>query len=192
MSITKLFHKHTPVLIYHRGQRLSAPENSMWAFKQAVREKALMIELDITQSLDQEIMVFHDDTVGRKTNGTGLISNKTLKEIKALKIDYNGSLTKEKIPTLKAVPERNKTYTKETQEAIFEFLETEDPILLLYIKFISYNFLRPIEVCRLKVGDINLEDKIITFKAKNSPLKTKDCFCLNLINREVHQSKYQE
>ena len=78
-----------------------------------------------------------------------------------------------KIPTLKAIPERNKTYTKETQEAIFEYLKNEDPILLLYIKFISYNFLRPIEVCRLKVGDINLEDKIITFKAKNSPLKTK-------------------
>ena len=78
-----------------------------------------------------------------------------------------------KIPTLKAVPERNKTYTKETQEAIFEFLETEDPILLLYIKFISYNFLRPIEVNRLMVGDINLKDKIIAFKAKNSPLKTK-------------------
>ena len=78
-----------------------------------------------------------------------------------------------KIPTLKAIPERNKTYTKETQEAIFKFLETKDPTLLLYIKFISYNFLRPIEVCRLKVGDINLIDKTIAFKAKNSPLKTK-------------------
>ncbi len=78
-----------------------------------------------------------------------------------------------KIPTLKAIPERNKTYTKETQEAIFKFLETKDPILLLYIKFISYNFLRPIEVSRLLVPDINLKDRLITFKAKNSPLKTK-------------------
>jgi len=78
-----------------------------------------------------------------------------------------------KIPVLKAIPERNKTYTNETQEEIFRFLKTEDPILLLYIKFISYNFLRPIEVNRLKVGDINLENKTIQFKAKNSPLKTK-------------------
>ena len=78
-----------------------------------------------------------------------------------------------KIPVLKAIPERNKTYTNETQEGIFKFLETKDPMLLLYIKFICYNFLRPIEVNRLKVGDINLKDKTIQFKAKNSPLKTK-------------------
>ena len=78
-----------------------------------------------------------------------------------------------RIPVLKAIPHRNKTYTNQTQEAIFKFLETEDPVLLLYIKFISYNFLRPIEVNRLRVGDINLKEKTISFKAKNSPLKTK-------------------
>jgi len=78
-----------------------------------------------------------------------------------------------KIPVLKAIPERNKTYTNATQDEIFNYLEKEDPILLLYIKFISFNFLRPIEVNRLKVGDINLTDKTIQFKAKNSPLKTK-------------------
>jgi len=78
-----------------------------------------------------------------------------------------------KIPILKSIPERNKTYTLEVQENIFTYLEKEDPILLLYIKFISYNLLRPIEVCRLKVGDINLKNKTIQFKAKNSPLKTK-------------------
>ncbi|WMI70061.1 site-specific integrase [Mangrovimonas sp. YM274] len=78
-----------------------------------------------------------------------------------------------KIPVLKSTPERNKTYSNETQEAIFEYLEEKDPILLLYIKFISYNFLRPIEVCRLKVKDINVNNRTIQFKAKNSPLKTK-------------------
>ena len=78
-----------------------------------------------------------------------------------------------KIPILKTTPERNKTYTKEIQEDIFKYLEEKDPLLLLYIKFVSYNFLRPIEVNRLKVGDINLKNKTIQFKAKNSPLKTK-------------------
>ncbi len=78
-----------------------------------------------------------------------------------------------KIPVLKSIPKRNKTYTKEIQEEIFTYLEEKDPILLLYIKFISYNFLRPIEVCRLKAGDINLATHTIQFKAKNSPLKTK-------------------
>lgn len=45
--------------------------------------------------------------------------------------------------------------------------------MLLYIKFIAYNFLRPLEVCRLKVGDLNIENKSLSFKAKNSSLKTK-------------------
>ena len=78
-----------------------------------------------------------------------------------------------KIPVLKSTPERNKTYTSEKQEQIFDFLENKDPLLLLYIKFISYNFLRPIEVNRLRVGDLNLKDKMIRFKAKNSAFKTK-------------------
>lgn len=77
------------------------------------------------------------------------------------------------ISVLKTVPERNKTYTTQKQEDIFTYLEEQDPILLLFIKFISYNFLRPIEVCRLKVGDLNLSNNTIQFKAKNSSFKTK-------------------
>ena len=78
-----------------------------------------------------------------------------------------------KISVLKSIPKRNKTYKDETQEAIFEYLEKNDKVLLLFIKFISFNFLRPIEVCRLKVKDIDVTNRTIQFKAKNSPLKTK-------------------
>ncbi|WP_338731553.1 tyrosine-type recombinase/integrase [Mangrovimonas cancribranchiae] len=78
-----------------------------------------------------------------------------------------------KIKNLKTTTTRNKTYTKIQQQEIFDHLENEDPTLLLFIKFVSYNFLRPIEVCRLKIGDINAENRTLSFKAKNSPLKTK-------------------
>ncbi len=78
-----------------------------------------------------------------------------------------------KIPVLKTTPERNKTYSEQLQKDIYVYLEIEDPLLLLYIKFISYNFLRPIEVCRLKIKDINLKSKVIQFKAKNKLFKTK-------------------
>ncbi|WP_372758106.1 tyrosine-type recombinase/integrase [Mariniflexile sp.] len=78
-----------------------------------------------------------------------------------------------KIANLKSIPKRNKTYSTEDQEKIFAYLKVEDPILLLYIQFISYNFLRPIEACRLKIKDFNLTNNTIQFKAKNSPLKTK-------------------
>ncbi|MEL0650750.1 site-specific integrase [Algibacter sp. TI.3.09] len=78
-----------------------------------------------------------------------------------------------KISVLKSIPKRNQTYSANEQEDIFKYLEKEDPILLLYIKFISYNLLRPIEVCRLKIKDFDLKNNTIKFKAKNSPLKTK-------------------
>lgn len=77
------------------------------------------------------------------------------------------------IPVLKSKPERNKTYSLKVQENIFEYLEKQDPILLLFIKFVSYNFIRPIEVCRLRVKDVHIKSRTIEFKAKNSPLKTK-------------------
>ncbi len=78
-----------------------------------------------------------------------------------------------KIKNHKTTTTRNKTYTKVQQKEIFDYLEKEDPTLLLFIQFVSFNFLRPIEVCRLKVGDINTENRTLSFKAKNSPLKTK-------------------
>ncbi|MGB3608520.1 MAG: site-specific integrase [Psychroserpens sp.] len=77
------------------------------------------------------------------------------------------------INRLKTIPKRNKTYSLNQQEEIFEYLSDVDPILLLYIKFISFNFLRPIEVCRLKVEDIDLDNGTLQFQAKNKSLKTK-------------------
>ena len=78
-----------------------------------------------------------------------------------------------KTPALKSIPTRHKTYTEAKQKLIFEHLEKEDPILLLYIKFVSYNLLRPVEVCRLRIKDIDVEKRTLQFKAKNSPLKIK-------------------
>jgi integrase len=77
------------------------------------------------------------------------------------------------IPVLKSKTERNKVYTLKEQQNIFEYLEKQDQLLLLFIKFVSYSFIRPIEVCRIRIKDINLETKTVQFKAKNSPLKTK-------------------
>ncbi|AOW20786.1 tyrosine-type recombinase/integrase [Urechidicola croceus] len=78
-----------------------------------------------------------------------------------------------KINVLKSVPKRNKTYTPTLQNEIYEYLEKKDSHLLLFVKFISYNFLRPIEVCRLRIEDIDVVDRKIYVKAKNSPVKIK-------------------
>ncbi|WP_304141847.1 tyrosine-type recombinase/integrase [Mesoflavibacter zeaxanthinifaciens] len=78
-----------------------------------------------------------------------------------------------KINVLKAIPERNKTYKPSQLSKILEYLKSEDPILDLFVKFISYNTLRPIEVCRLKIGDLDLLDNKLYVRAKNKPVKVK-------------------
>ena len=78
-----------------------------------------------------------------------------------------------KIKNLKTTPERNKTYTPTMQKDIYEYMQEKDPILLLFVQFISYNLLRPIEVCRLKIEDIDIKDKRLYVKAKNKAVKIK-------------------
>jgi len=78
-----------------------------------------------------------------------------------------------KINVLKSTPIRNKTYTPKLQKDIYNYLEKTDPLLLLFVKFVSYNFLRPVEVCRLRIEDVDIEDKKIYVRAKNKPVKIK-------------------
>ena len=71
-----------------------------------------------------------------------------------------------KIPILKSTPEKNKSFTSEEEAEIFKYLHENNKLLSLYVKFISFNFLRPVEVNRIKIGDIDLNDKILKIKTK--------------------------
>lgn len=77
------------------------------------------------------------------------------------------------IKKMKAEAVRNKSYSTQKTDEIFSYLDKENPNLFLFIKFVSYNFLRPIEVCRLRVGDIDLEEKRLYVRAKNKAVKLK-------------------
>lgn len=78
-----------------------------------------------------------------------------------------------KINVLKSKPTRNKTYTPDQLETISAYMRKEDPLLMLFVHFVSYNYLRPIEVCRLQIEDLDIQDKKLYVKAKNKNLKTK-------------------
>lgn len=77
------------------------------------------------------------------------------------------------IKKLRTTPKVHKAFSEELLDKIYDHLKEEDPIFYLYIQFMSITIMRPIEVCRLRVGDLDFKKKIIKFKAKNSPLKTK-------------------
>ena len=72
----------------HAGGEIEAPTDTMYAFKRAVKLGADMLELDVQSTKDNRLVVMHNATVDGTTNGTGLISDLTLKEAKALDDAY--------------------------------------------------------------------------------------------------------
>ncbi len=80
--------KKRPLNIAHQGGEDEFPSNTMYAFKKAVRAGADMLELDIGVTKDDKVVVLHDTTVDGKTNGTGTVESKTLRQIKRLDAAY--------------------------------------------------------------------------------------------------------
>jgi len=89
---------HKPLIIAHRGASGHAPENTLAAFHLAMDHQADGIELDVMLSKDQEIVVIHDDTVDRTTNGSGRVKDLPLEALQSLDAGDG-----EKIPTLQSV-----------------------------------------------------------------------------------------
>jgi glycerophosphoryl diester phosphodiesterase len=74
-----------PLLIAHRGGSLLAPENTLLAFERALAWwGADIFELDVQPTADGEVVVFHDATLDRTTDGSGLVAAHTLEEIRQL------------------------------------------------------------------------------------------------------------
>jgi len=77
------------MLVAHRGGAALAPENTMVAFRAAVEVWwADMLEMDVRLTKDGQVVVFHDATVDRTTNGTGPVADLTLAEVRALDAGY--------------------------------------------------------------------------------------------------------
>ena len=99
------FQMPTKGICAHRGASVSHPENTLAAFKEAIRLGAHMIELDLALSKDDAIVVLHDSTLDRTTNGKGLVSDWSLKELKTLDAgSFKATRFKgERIPTFQEV-----------------------------------------------------------------------------------------
>jgi len=92
-------------LCAHRGAMQTHPENTIPAFHAAIRAGAHMIEFDVCNTKDNEMVVLHDSSVDRTTNGKGKVADLTLAEIK--KLDAGSwkapKFAGERIPTLEEV-----------------------------------------------------------------------------------------
>lgn len=73
-----------PWIIAHRGYRAKYPENTLSAFNAALDAGASMIELDVALSHDRKLVVIHDATLQRTTNGHGPVNGLNLEQLKQL------------------------------------------------------------------------------------------------------------
>ncbi|WP_158267545.1 glycerophosphodiester phosphodiesterase [Adhaeribacter arboris] len=97
--------KRKVMLAAHRGASEVAPENTLAAIQKALDSPADFIEIDIHQTLDSQLVVMHDATLDRTTNGEGAISDLPLSAIKKLDAGswFKPEFKKEKVPTLEEV-----------------------------------------------------------------------------------------
>ena len=94
-----------PLLLGHRGAKNYAPENTLAAFHLALEQGAHGVELDAKLSADGHVMVHHDATVERTTNGKGHVSQLSLTQLRELDAGsfFAETFRGEKIPTLEEV-----------------------------------------------------------------------------------------
>ncbi|GAA3575713.1 glycerophosphodiester phosphodiesterase family protein [Snuella lapsa] len=90
------------IVVSHRGDWRNAPENSLQAIQNCIDMGVDMVEIDIRETKDGQLVLMHDKTIDRTTNGKGLISEWTLDSLKTLRlVDGLGVPTAHKVPTLK-------------------------------------------------------------------------------------------
>ncbi|OAB25236.1 glycerophosphoryl diester phosphodiesterase [Flavobacterium fryxellicola] len=94
--------------IGHRGAKGHEPENTLVSFQKALDMQVDGIELDVHLSADGEIMVIHDESIDRTTNGKGFVNALSLRQLKAFRVNQTqnqrlSAALPQQIPTLKEV-----------------------------------------------------------------------------------------
>ncbi|EGC82850.1 glycerophosphodiester phosphodiesterase [Anaerococcus prevotii] len=152
--------------IAHRGFKGAYPENTMLAYEKAIEVGADGIEFDVHLTKDSELVIIHDETLERTTDGKGLIKDKTLQELKKLNASKGYLNCKDQtIPTLREY---------------FDFAKNKDIITNIELKTSIIRY----EGIEKKVYDLineyGMKDKIIISSFNhNSLIKMKE------IDREI-------
>jgi glycerophosphoryl diester phosphodiesterase len=112
----------TPWIVAHRGASGHAPENTIAAFERAVQLGAGFIETDLHLTRDARFVAIHDNTLGRTTNGHGIVGDHTLAELRQLDAGmwFDRQFMEQRIPTL---------------DEVLEFARTHDVVFYLEIKY---------------------------------------------------------
>ena len=126
-----------PVLIAHRGGALEVPENTLAGVRHAISAKADWIEIDVTLSSDDRVVVIHDSTLDRTTNGHGPVSKKRLRDLQKIRAG-NPGLSIKSLARLKLAgitpPDFGDAYAKEYVPSLKQVLESGDIRVMIEMK----------------------------------------------------------
>ena len=141
----------------HRGASGHAPENTLEAFRLAMDMGAEGFELDVHMSKDGELVVIHDESVDRTTDGTGLVRELTLEQLKGLDASngmarYRGA----RIPTLKEV---------------YGLIRETSHIVNVEIKTDEWFYPRIEEKCLALAREMGVEERIVYSSFNHHTLK---------------------
>jgi glycerophosphoryl diester phosphodiesterase len=123
-----------PKIIAHRGGRKWAPENTLAAFAKSCQAGFDGVELDIQRASTGEVVVFHDDDIGRTTNGVGLLKDISFAELRRLDAGswFDEKFVGEQIPLLQEVfdlVDGKLTLHIEIKNAPYEYPGIEEDLL---------------------------------------------------------------
>jgi glycerophosphoryl diester phosphodiesterase len=156
-----------PMIIAHRGAKGMAPENTLAAFRLGLEQGCEGIELDIHLTADGEIVVCHDETLDRTTDGKGRIRDKTLQEIKKYDAGswHSDAFRGEKVPTLGEVfdlipdsimvnVEVKQPYGGQIEDKLVDFLRRRDLLERVVVSSFDHKCVRRIKLLepKTKIG----------------------------------------
>ena len=142
--------------IAHRTLPYSYPENSLEGLKAAVEGGATHVEIDIKVTKDNQLLVMHDNDLGRTTNGTGNVEDMTLAEIRQYKLTKNtagAEMDAVEIPTLREM---------------FEHVKTQNVILVVEIKTEKTNCC---DLLKALMDEYQIYDKVVVITYSKNQLK---------------------
>lgn len=191
----------------HRGASSDAPENTRYAFEAAIESDTDYIELDVQLTKDGKLVVFHDNTIDRTTNGSGTIYEHTYAELLELsagswfsrtgEFDDAKIMTLEEALTLIGKQKKLNIEIKDTGDSVratektVELIEKHNITGSCYVSSFSYPLLRIVKRLNPKIKTALIAN--VAVSTSYSRLQDIDAVSLNyiFINKGTVNSAHQ-
>ena len=124
MTVGRVSRSGTPAVVAHRGASGSAPEHTLAAYELALAQGADGLECDVRLTSDHHLVCIHDRTIDRTSNGTGIVSEMSLAQLR----DYDFGSWHSGTPASVLTLEELLTLALDWRRPVRLFIETKHPV----------------------------------------------------------------